>query len=106
MKFKLYNIDWISRTAYYGILIGITNRQGKGIGCEATHIICRYAFEALNIRKICLEVVSFNLEAKKLYEKVGFKIEGRLKKQIYLDHQFYDLIIMGLFKDRYYKLQP
>lgn len=99
----LREIDWISRTSYFSIIIGEQNKQGRGIGSDAMHILYRYAFECLSIRKICLEVASFNERAIKFYKNFGFKIEGTLKEQIYYGNNFYDMIIMSFFKDDYYK---
>jgi UDP-4-amino-4,6-dideoxy-N-acetyl-beta-L-altrosamine N-acetyltransferase len=93
----LINIDWISRHTNFGILIGEKEYHGKGIGQEAMTILFRYAFDALNLRKICLEVASFNQPAIRLYQKIGFKEEGKLKQHVYLEGEYHDLIIMSIF---------
>ena len=41
----LTKIDWISRTADFGISIGEKDRRGKGIGSEAMNIFIKYAFD-------------------------------------------------------------
>jgi UDP-4-amino-4,6-dideoxy-N-acetyl-beta-L-altrosamine N-acetyltransferase len=99
---QLSRIDWISRFSYLSIMIGEKDRWDKGIGTESMHILLSYAFYCLNLRKIYLEVLNFNEKAKKFYEEIGFEIEGRLKKHIYLGNNYYDVIIMALFKDNYY----
>lgn len=93
----LNNIDWIARTSSFGIVIGDKDKQGQGIGTEATRILLRYGFDYLNLRKINLEVTEYNERAQKTYEKIGFKIEGILKDQVYLNNQYYDIILMSLF---------
>jgi RimJ/RimL family protein N-acetyltransferase len=36
-----------------------------------------------------------NVAAYELYRKLGFEEEGRLRKQVYLDGNFQDIIVMG-----------
>ena len=55
----------------------------------------------MNIRKIKLNVFSFNIRAQKCYEKCGFKAEGILKDEIFKEGKYYDEIIMSLFSNEY-----
>ncbi len=95
----LKDIDWISRIAWFGIMIGEKNYQGKGMAKEAMQILFNYAFSRINLRKICLEVGAFNIRAIKLYQSLGFKKEARLEKHIFLNNEYHDLILMSLFKE-------
>jgi len=48
------------------------------------------------LRRISLEVIEPNRAAVRLYEKVGFKIEGRLIESFFgIDGKYYDSLIMG-----------
>lgn len=96
---KLYNINWVHRTTYFGIVIGDESARGKGYGQETTVLMLNYAFRNLNLHKILLEVAAFNKEAINLYKKIGFENEGILKKQIYLDGSYHDLLIMSIIRD-------
>ncbi|WP_409304920.1 GNAT family N-acetyltransferase [Peribacillus sp. SCS-155] len=98
----LNQIDWISKTAYFGITIGEKSRRGKGIGTDAMDILFRYAFEYLNVRKIYLEVAEYNHAAKITYEKYGFNMEGILKEHFFLRNQYHDVIVMSLFSSDFY----
>ena len=46
--------------------------------------------------KISLTVRKDNKRAIALYEKYGFEIEGILKKETFIDGEYYDSIVMGL----------
>ncbi|MBN2167002.1 MAG: GNAT family N-acetyltransferase [Marinilabiliaceae bacterium] len=94
---KLYDINWIHRYAYFGIVIGEKQARGMGIGKETTLLMIRYAFDVLNLNKIMLEVIDTNENAKKLYQHIGFKIEGKLKNQIFTNGSYNNVIIMALF---------
>lgn len=98
---KLFNINWIHRHCYFGIVIGEDSTRSKGYGYESLKLISEYAFDVLDIRKILLEVVEFNESAVRLYRKFGFIEEGKLKKQFYFDGDWHNVLIMSLFKKNY-----
>ena len=50
----------------------------------------------LGAKKIILDFNESNIAALKLYEKLGFVEEGRLRNQIIVNGQYLDLIIMAL----------
>ena len=82
-----------------GLLIGDKDFWGKGIGYEACKLAINYGFEEMKLRKIYLAVYESNPKAKKLYEKLGFKIEGILRKHVYANGGFQDKYLMGIFKE-------
>lgn len=100
----LSKIDWISGTCYFGIVIGDVDNQNKGYGEETMHVLFRYVFNILNLRKVCIEVISYNQRAIDLYSKVGFANEGVLSKQIFFNSSYHDLHLMGLMKEDYIKI--
>lgn len=99
----LNRIDWISRTCYFGITIGEKDCQGRRMGSDAMEILFRYAFTCLNLQKICLELPSFNEIAFNAYKKFGFLEEGVQRKQLYLEDEYHNIILMGLLKHEFYE---
>ena len=95
---RLTDIDWISRHAELGIMIGDTALQGHGIGTEATALLCRYAFNDLNLERLWLRVGGENQLAVRLYSRLGFKEEGRLRQHAFVGGGYHDLILMGLLR--------
>lgn len=59
------------------------NFQGRGFGYEFCIALCYYAFQVLNLNKVFLYTFTSNIRANKLYEKVGFKLEGVLSEHTY-----------------------
>ncbi|SDF57670.1 Protein N-acetyltransferase, RimJ/RimL family [Methanolobus vulcani] len=98
---KLGPINWISRNSHMGIMIGDKASWGKGYGYECVKLIVDYAFNVLNLHKVMLGVVEQNKAALKLYQKVGFTIEGICKEQFNLDGKYCDVLYMGLLKRDY-----
>lgn len=93
----LHRIDWVSRTAHLGILIGEPDCWGKGYGSDAIRAALGFAFGRLNLRKICLTVFDFNSRARRAYEKCGFALEGCLRSQHYKDGHYVDELVMAAF---------
>lgn len=93
------NANWRNRTAWIGIAIADPEYWGKGYGTEAAQLLLDFIFNELNLRKVLLNVFSFNERAIKCYQKLGFKEEGRLKEQVYKDGKYTDDIIMAKFKE-------
>ncbi len=97
----LSKIDWISKTGDFGISIGSKEKQGRGLGSEAMQLFFAYLFEYLNMRKINLSVAEYNDKAIQLYKRFGFKQEGLLDRQVYLNNTYHNIMLMALFKNDY-----
>jgi RimJ/RimL family protein N-acetyltransferase len=95
---SLTEIDWIAGTAQFSITIGETQFQRRGFGKESTDLMLDYAFQVLNLRRIWLRVVHTNKRAIHLYEKAGFEHEGTLRKHVFRQGNYHDLLLMGRFR--------
>ena len=93
----IQEVNWLSRVATVGIMIGDKEYWGKGYGTDAMKVLMDFIFNKMNIRKIRLSTFSFNMRARKSYEKCGFEVEGILKDEIFKDGKYYDEIIMSVF---------
>lgn len=98
---KLEVQDAEAAVADLGLLVGNKNYWGKGIGAEACKLAIRYGFAEMNLRKIYLAVYENNPNARKLYEKLGFRLEGTLRKHVKVENQYYDKYLMGLFREEF-----
>jgi RimJ/RimL family protein N-acetyltransferase len=56
----LHNISWKDRTATTGAIIGEKEFWGKGYGSDAKMALLDYAFNTLNLHKICSAVIAYN----------------------------------------------
>jgi Acetyltransferase (GNAT) domain/Histidine kinase-, DNA gyrase B-, and HSP90-like ATPase len=59
--------------------IGEDASQGKGYGTESARLICEYGFFFRNLHSIKAEVHEYNKAARRIYERIGFKLVGRLR---------------------------
>jgi RimJ/RimL family protein N-acetyltransferase len=99
----LHHIDWINRTARTVTIIGEKEEWGKGFGTEAKMVIIRYAFNALNLRKLSSHVIEDNLRSIKMNVRCGFSEEGRLREQLYRQGKYSDLFIFGLMRRKWHE---
>jgi ribosomal-protein-alanine N-acetyltransferase len=100
---KIDKINLNHKTGEYGILMGERSEWGKGYAKEASLAIIQLAFEKLGLQKINLGVIGSNTVALELYKKMGFTIEGVLRKNFYDKEQsvWVDEIRMGLLKEEF-----
>ena len=98
----LISIDYKNRKAEYYVTIGERDYLGKGIAKKASVLLLEYAFRTLNLERIYLYTEVDNLSAVKLYEKIGFKREGIIKKDILSKGRFVDRYAYGIDKDIFY----
>lgn len=82
-------------TFSYGVSI-LKEHQGKGYASEAITLILRYYFEELRYQKATVHTYSFNKPSLQLHESLGFQLEGRVRRMIYTEGQYFDDLILGL----------
>jgi [ribosomal protein S5]-alanine N-acetyltransferase len=97
---KIDPVHWKYRNGEYGIMMGDRNEWGKGYAKEASETIIDHCFsEPVNLRKITLGVVEDNFSALKLYEKLGFEVEGIYKKHAFHEGKWCNVVRMAKFND-------
>lgn len=94
----LKNIDNINRKAEFGIFIGEISEQGKGFGTNAIKAIISFGFESLLLNKIYLRVLESNIVAFKLYEHIGFRLDGKLRDEVSIGGIFHNIYIMSILR--------
>lgn len=99
----LHDIDYRHGTATTGAWIG-KPYQGKGYGPEAKMLLLEYAFNTLNLRKVCSNVFEFNEYSLKYSARCGYQEEGRLKKHIYAKGQYWDKVQLAVFREDFMPL--
>ena len=97
----LLDINWIVRHAQLQIFIGDRDERSKGYGQPALRQLLSYAFGDMGLKRIYLSVLPDNHVAIHIYEKVGFKVEGRFKNHLFKKGRWRDMIVMGICEDDY-----
>lgn len=95
----LKEIDHENKKGEYYILIGDKKYWNKGIGTKASKLLLSKCKRQLKLNKIYLQVAESNKSALKLYKKIGFVIEGRLKNEFIREGKHITMIRMAFFMD-------
>lgn len=93
----LMMIDMPARRAELAIVLAPEGR-GKGLGLEAVRLLTGYAFQTLNLNRVWLKCAMENTAALKCYERAGFRVEGVLREDLFIDGRYQDACIMGLLR--------
>jgi RimJ/RimL family protein N-acetyltransferase len=93
-----HQLDWKNRKCLVGWFIGDPEMRGKGYGTDMIETILKVCFEVLGLRKVRLEVHGFNVEAIRLYERLGFTLEGTFRKEVFAIGRWWDERRYGMFK--------
>jgi len=100
---SLQNINYISRTAEFAIIIGEKDCWGKGYAFEAAKVVIEHGFKSLNLNRIACGTFSSNIAMQKLAIKLGFEQEGVRKEAFYKDGVYLDIFEYGLLRTKFMK---
>jgi RimJ/RimL family protein N-acetyltransferase len=103
---RLHRISKEQRTAELGIMIGDRHQWGKGFGTDACTLLLSYVFGKMNLNRVGIGVVSLNARAIALWERLGFKEEGRHREAFWVDGLPRDVIRMGLLQREWFDAHP
>ena len=87
-----------NRSCNLGIMIGDKEYWGRGYGADIMRTACRFGFGMMNLHRIELEVLAGNDRAYRLYERLGFKVEGTRRQAYYRFGRYFDSIVMSVLE--------
>lgn len=97
----IYNIDADNANCELGRLcIGERSHRGKGYMRAAIKTLLDYAFGKLGMYRIYLEVIRDNRKAIRLYESLGFDVEGVERGRLSRGGRRVDVLLMSVISKR------
>jgi RimJ/RimL family protein N-acetyltransferase len=84
-----------------GIDIAEDSLWNQGLGTEAFGLWTDYLFETYNLTRLGYSTWSGNPRMIRVGEKLGFVLEGRIRRGCEVRGQFYDRIKMGLLREEW-----
>ena len=96
---SLHDIDWVSRTSWFGLFIGEPSAWNRGFGTDAVGALIRFAFDEMNLVKLRINVFDYNEKAKHVLLSHGFIQEGKLQRDFYREGTHHDIVILSIFRD-------
>ncbi len=97
------DVNWKNSYCEVGIFLG-KPFWNKGYGTDAMKTLLNFIFNNMSLNKVKLSVFEFNKRAIKSYEKSGFKLEGKLRQELFRNGRFYDTYVMGILREEWEKL--
>jgi len=101
------NLDKRNQSAELGLEIANNEERGKGYGSDALHCFIDFMFRFLNLNRIELKTLVDNVEAQRLYERLGFKRIGLIRDAVYdsrtgryTDYVYMDLLLRDWMSGR------
>ncbi|MBU1018911.1 MAG: GNAT family protein [Patescibacteria group bacterium] len=74
---------------------------GKGYGTDAIKCLLKFGFKTMKLHRIELRVLDFNKRGIGAYKKCGFKEDGILRENAYIDGKYYDDIMMSILESEF-----
>lgn len=98
-------VDLVHSEAWVGIGIGEREFWGKGYGTDMMKLCLQYAFTELNVYRVSLGLHDYNPRALRAYEKAGFRLEGRSRKDMMREGKRNDSLWMGILREEWLRMQ-
>ena len=96
----LRSIDWQSRVAVSGSVIGRKDLWSRGLGGDAVAVRNRYAFEVLGLRLLIATVIADNVRSLAMLAKAGYQEVGRVPERYWKRGAYRDQLILAVHRPR------
>jgi RimJ/RimL family protein N-acetyltransferase len=94
-------VDLIHSEAWVGLGIGEREFWSKGYGTDMMKLCLQYAFSELCVARVSLGLHEYNPRALRSYEKCGFRLEGRTRKDGMREGKRHDTLWMGILREEW-----
>ncbi len=74
---------------------------GKGYASEAAGAVVQFGFETLQVHRIWAECLAENRASARVLEKLGMRLEGRLREDDYFKGRWWDTLIYAILEDEW-----
>jgi len=93
----LFDVDERTRSAEIAISIA-PEHWGNGYGTAASRLLVEHAFDERNLHRLQARVMATNDASRRIWEKLGFEHEGRLRENQFGDGEYVDTLYFGLLE--------
>lgn len=74
---------------------------GEGYGTEASRLLTTYALEERRMHRMVAKAIDENVGSCRIWEKLGFRQEGRLKESMYHQGRYMDVLVFAVLEDEW-----
>ena len=75
--------------------------EGRGVMTKVCRHLCSYLFTELNLNRIEIRCAETNVKSRKIPERLGFTLEGKLRQMGYTREGLVDYLVYGLLKNEW-----
>jgi len=96
------------RTDEPGALVGDIGYElnpkywGRGYATEAARAMLAFGFDTLGLHRVWAECVAGNLASRRVLEKLGMTLEGRLRENKHIDGRWHDTLIYAILEHEHH----
>ncbi len=91
----LWSIDLHNRSAHLGISLRPAF-HGRGLATDVVRVLCGYGFTVRGLQRLQIETLADNAAMLAAATRVGFSVEGTLRRSAWVYGEFADMVVLGL----------
>jgi RimJ/RimL family protein N-acetyltransferase len=88
-------------SAYLQIYVGNGTARGNGLGFRSMVMVLDAACDRLGVHRVWLHTLPGNEPARRLYEKLGFRLEGHERESVHREGRFEDQLRWALLESEW-----
>jgi RimJ/RimL family protein N-acetyltransferase len=92
------DLDAENESAGYRVALAGPHVYGRGYGTEVTRLVVDHALDTVGLHRLELEVFAYNPRARRVYEKCGFRLEGRRRDALLWEGSRHDVLVMSVLR--------
>ncbi len=93
-------IDWVNKSGDLSIYIGADNLYIDDIlAPDAATVTINYGFDELGLHRIWAEVYEFDKKKRRLFDTLGFSLDGRHREAHWGEGKWHDSLFYGLLEN-------
>ncbi len=96
---------WVAGTFGFGLGVGRPH-QRRGYASEAIVLLLRYMFGERRYQKANVGVYAYNTASLELHAKLGFVVEGRRRRAVFMGGRYHDEVLLGLTVEEFTAAHP
>lgn len=74
---------------------------GNGYATEAASTMVAYGFEELRVHRVSSWCIADNVRSARVLEKLGLRLEGRLRQKEFFKGRWWDHLVFGMLEDEW-----
>ncbi|ERN53808.1 GNAT family N-acetyltransferase [Alkalihalophilus marmarensis] len=94
-------VNQTDNRARYAVGLFDPSVWNKGLGTEVTNLVLEFAFKTLNLHRVDLRVLEYNVRAIRCYEKCGFIKEGIEREGALINGKYETDLFMSILDREY-----